>query len=219
LPLETAVALPISPLRERLQAVGLSSSAVAQQLQFLLSGVPVTTVREDIRTVQVVARSAGEARLDPARIGDFTLAGAGGRRVPLSQLGEVDVRAEEPIIRRRDRMPTITVRGDIAEDLQPPDVSAAISRQLEPIVRTLPGGYRIEEAGSIEESGKATTAMLPLFPIMLSVTLLILILQVRSMACPPASDEPPRSPSSGAGVASSARCEASGRPCRRPVSS
>src|SRR5436309_8847372 len=52
--------------QDRLQAVGLTSSTVAQQLQFLLSGVPVTTVREDIRTVQVVARSAGDLRLDPA---------------------------------------------------------------------------------------------------------------------------------------------------------
>src|SRR5947208_8859237 len=64
--------------QDRLQAVGLSSSAVAQQLQFLLSGVPVTALREDIRTVQVVARSAGDFRLDPARIGDFTLAGPNG---------------------------------------------------------------------------------------------------------------------------------------------
>ena len=43
-------------------------------------------------------------------------------------LGKVDVRAEEPIIRRRDRTPTITVRGDIANGLQPPDVSSAITR-------------------------------------------------------------------------------------------
>jgi multidrug efflux pump subunit AcrB len=64
--------------QDRLQAVGLTSSAVAQQLQFLLSGVPVTAVREDIRTVQVVVRSAGSIRLDPAKIGDFTLAGANG---------------------------------------------------------------------------------------------------------------------------------------------
>jgi len=168
--------------QDRLQAVGLSSSEVAQQLQFLLSGVPVTTVREDIRSVQVVARSAGEARLDPARIDDFTLAGANGQRIPLSQVGEVDVRMEEPVMRRRDRMPTITVRGDIGDDLQPPDVSSAITRQLQPIVDTLPRGYRIDQAGSIEESGKATTAMLPLFPIMLATTLLILILQVRSFS-------------------------------------
>ena len=168
--------------QDRLQAVGLSSSAVAQQLQFLLSGIPVTAVREDIRTVQVVARSAGNNRLDPAKIGDFTLAGANGQRIPLSQVGQVEVRMEEPVMRRRDRVPTITVRGDIAEGLQPPDVSTAITQQLQPIVDKLPSGYHLAEAGSIEESGKATLAMLPIFPIMLAITLLIIILQVRSIA-------------------------------------
>ncbi|AEK61891.1 efflux RND transporter permease subunit [Collimonas fungivorans] len=168
--------------QDRLQAVGLTSSAVAQQLQFLLSGVPVTAVREDIRTVQVTARSAGDSRLDLAKIADFTLAGANGQRIPLSQVGMVDVRMEEPIMRRRDRMPTITVRGDIADGLQPPDVSAAITQKLQPIMDKLPGGYHIEQAGSIEESGKATKAMLPLFPIMLAVTLLIIIFQVRSIS-------------------------------------
>jgi len=74
------------------------------------------------------------------------------------------------------------VRGDIAEGMQPPDVSASISAQLQPLMARLPAGYRIEEAGSIEESGKATAAMLPLFPIMLAVTLIILIFQVRSIA-------------------------------------
>lgn len=174
--------LHFSLQQDRLQAVGLTSSAVAQQLQFLLSGVPITTVREDIRTVQVMARAAGDIRFDPTRVMDFTLAGADGQRIPLSQVGEVDARMEEPIMRRRDRMPTITVRGDIAEGLQPPDVSTAITRQFQPIMEKLPSGYRIEEAGSIEESGKASKAMLPLFPIMLAATLIIIILQVRSIS-------------------------------------
>jgi multidrug efflux pump subunit AcrB len=168
--------------QDRLQAVGLTSSAVAQQLQFLLTGVPITAVREDIRTVQVMARSAGDTRLDPSRIGDFTLAGAGGQRIPLSQVGSVDARMEEPIMRWRDRMPTITVRGDIADGLQPPDVSTAITKQLRPVMEKLPSGYRIDQAGAIEESGKATKAMLPLFPIMLAVTLLIIIFQTRSIS-------------------------------------
>ncbi|TCO76379.1 multidrug efflux pump subunit AcrB [Plasticicumulans lactativorans] len=168
--------------QDRLQALGLTSSSVAQQLQFLLTGVPISTVREDIRTVQVVARSAGDVRLDAAKISDFTLAGASGQRIPLSQVGKVEVRMEEPIMHRRDRMPTITVRGDIADGLQPPDVSTAITKQLQPIIDKLPSGYRIEEAGSIEESGKATVAMLPIFPIMLALTLLIIILQVRSIS-------------------------------------
>ncbi|MET3465056.1 efflux RND transporter permease subunit [Variovorax atrisoli] len=168
--------------QDRLQTLGLNSSTVAQQLQFFLSGVPVTAVREDIRTVQVVARSAGASRLDASRIADFTLAGANGQRIPLSQVGEVEVRMEEPVMRRRDRMPTITVQGDIADELQPPDVSTAITAQLRPVVDKLPPGYRIDEAGSIEESGKATKAMLPLFPIMLAATLLIIIFQVRSIS-------------------------------------
>ncbi|MDU8502697.1 efflux RND transporter permease subunit [Pseudomonas syringae] len=175
-------ALHFTLQQDRMQAIGLSSSQVAQQLQFLLTGLPVTAVREDIRTVQVVARSAGETRLDPAKIMDFTLTGVDGQRIPLSQIGTVDVRMEEPVMRRRDRTPTITVRGDIADGLQPPDVSTAITRQLQPIIAKLPSGYRIEQAGSIEESGKAMTAMLPLFPIMLAVTLIILILQVRSIS-------------------------------------
>lgn len=168
--------------QDRLQAVGLTSNAVAQQLQFLLSGIPVTSVREDIRSVQVMARAAGDIRLDPAKIAGFTLVGSSGQRIPLSQIGTVDVRMEEPVLRRRDRTPTITVRGDIAENLQPPDVSTAIMTALQPNIDALPAGYRIEQAGSIEESAKATKAMAPLFPIMIAVTLLIIILQVRSMS-------------------------------------
>ena len=168
--------------QDRLQAVGLTSNAAAQQLQFLLSGIPITSVREDIRSVQVMGRAAGDIRLDPAKIAGFTLVGAAGQRIPLSQIGEVEVQMEEPVMRRRDRIPTITVRGDIAENLQPPDVSAAITKALQPVIDTLPAGYRIEQAGSIEESGKATKAMVPLFPIMIAITLLIIILQVRSMA-------------------------------------
>ncbi|WP_348959338.1 efflux RND transporter permease subunit [Enterobacter cloacae complex sp. Mu1197] len=168
--------------QNRLQATGLTSSAVAEQLQFLLSGVPVTSVREDIRSVDVVARAAGDIRLDPAKIEGFTLVGNAGQRVPLSQIGRIEVGMEDPILRRRDRTPTITVRGDIADNLQPPDVSVAIMKQLQPIADALPAGYRIDMAGSIEESGKATQAMLPLFPIMIALTLLIIILQVRSLS-------------------------------------
>ena len=168
--------------QDRLSAVGLSSSSVAMQLQFLLSGAPLTEVREDIRSVQVMGRAAGDVRLDPAKILGLSLVGSSGQRIPLSQVGKVDVRMEDPILRRRDRTPTITVRGDIAEGLQPPDVSTAITQQLKPLMDKLPGGYRIVEAGSIEEAGKATVAMLPIFPIMLAATLLIIILQVRSIS-------------------------------------
>ncbi|KAI3490299.1 hypothetical protein L1887_45758 [Cichorium endivia] len=91
--------------QNRLQATGLTSSAVADQLQFLLSGVPVTSVREDIRSVEVIGRAAGDIRLDPAKIEGFTLVGNAGQRVPLSQIGKIEIGMEDPVLRRRDRTP------------------------------------------------------------------------------------------------------------------
>src|SRR3546814_14308345 len=81
--------LHLSLDQDRIQALGLTSHAVALQLQFLLSGVPLTDVREDIRSVQVIGRAAGDIRLDPAKIAGFTLVGSAGQRVPLSQVGPV----------------------------------------------------------------------------------------------------------------------------------
>ena len=168
--------------QDRLQLIGLSSSEAAQQLQFLLTGVPVTQVREDIRTVEVVARSAGPERLDPARLGELTLTSRTGRAVPLSQIGHIEIRPEDPILRRRDRTPTITVQSDFDEAMQPPEVSMEIERALAPIIARLPNGYRIETGGNIEDSVKANSALLPVFPIMVLLALLVLVLQTRSLS-------------------------------------
>ncbi len=168
--------------QDRLRALGLTSSDVAEQLQFLLTGTTVSQAREDIRTVDVVARSSGSDRLDPARIGDYMLTGANGQRVPVGQIGKLEVRMEDPILQRRDRLTTITVRGDIADGLQPPDVSTAMLEKLQPIIRTLPSGYQIDMAGSIEEAGKANAALAPIFPIMIVLMMIVIILQVRSLS-------------------------------------
>ena len=168
--------------QDRLRAIGLSSQDASQQLQFLLTGVPVTQVREDIRSVEVVARSGGTDRLDPARLGSFTLTGASGQRVPLDQIGRAEVTMEDPILRRRDRYTTITVRGDIGEALQPPDVAAQIIRDLAPIVKTLPAGYKIETAAALEEAGKANVALAAVFPIMIVLMMVVIIFQVRSLS-------------------------------------
>ncbi|AYV47502.1 MFS transporter [Caulobacter flavus] len=168
--------------QDRLRAFGLSSADASQQLQFLLSGVPVTQVREDIRSVEVVARTSGQDRLDPARLGAFTLVGAAGERIPLDQIGRAQIRMEDPILRRRDRLTTITVRGDIDERLQPPDVSVQVQKELQPIIKTLPTGYRIEMAGSIEEAGKANAALAVVFPLMFILMMVVIIFQVRSLS-------------------------------------
>ncbi|WP_367348461.1 efflux RND transporter permease subunit [Sphingobium yanoikuyae] len=168
--------------QDRLRAMGLSSQDAAQQLQFLLTGAPVTQVREDIRTVDVVARSAGTDRLDPAKLHSFTLVGSAGQHIPLDQIGRMEVRMEDPILRRRDRYTTITVRGDIGEEYQPNDISMEVIKDIEPILEALPAGYKIETAAALEEAGKANVALAAIFPIMIVLMMIVIIFQVRSLA-------------------------------------
>ncbi|PDT44832.1 MFS transporter [Sinorhizobium fredii] len=170
------------PDQDRLNLIGLSPAEAAQQMQLLLSGIPVTQVRENIRNVPVVARSAGASRLDPARLADFSLMSRDGRQVPLDQIGHSEIRFEEPILKRRDRTPVITIRSDINEATQPPEVSQQVMTALQPLIASLPVGYRIEMGGNIEESLKANVALVKIFPAMIAATLIVIILQVRSLS-------------------------------------
>jgi multidrug efflux pump subunit AcrB len=168
--------------QDRLRLIGLSPTEAAQQLQFLLSGVTVTQVREDIRTVDIVARSAGDERLDPTRLRDFSLTGRDGKLIPLDQIGRTEVRMEDSILKRRDRTPVITIRSDIAETAQPPEVSLAVLAALQSLIASLPEGYRIEMGGSIDEAAKANAALAKVFPIMIVLTLIVIMFQVRSFS-------------------------------------
>jgi multidrug efflux pump subunit AcrB len=168
--------------QDRLSAIGLTSRDASEQLQFLLSGAPIAQVREDIRSVDVVARSSGSQRLNPAELGAFTLLGSGGQKVPVDQIGHVEVRMEDPILRRRDRLTTITVRGDVGEQFQPPEIAVQVLAAIQPIVKALPDGYKIETAADLEEAGKANEALGAVFPMMLILTMIVIMFQVRSMA-------------------------------------
>ncbi|MBB5666137.1 multidrug efflux pump subunit AcrB [Rhizobium leguminosarum] len=170
------------PDQDRLNLIGLSPAEAAQQLQLLLSGVPITEVRENIRNVPVVARSAGGNRLDPSRLADFSLMSRDGRQVPLDQIGHSEIQFEEPILKRRDRTPVITIRSDISEASQPPEVSEQVMKALQPLIASLPVGYRIEMGGNIEESTKANNALVKIFPMMIAAMLIVIVLQVRSLA-------------------------------------
>jgi multidrug efflux pump subunit AcrB len=169
------------PDQDRLNLIGLSPAEAAQQMQLLLAGVPITQVRENIRTVPVVARSAGENRLDPSRLADFSLISRSGRPIPLDQIGHSEIRFEEPVLKRRDRTPVITIRSDINEATQPPEVSMQVLQALQPLIASLPVGYRIEMGGNIEESLKANAALVQVFPVMIAAMLIVIVLQVRSL--------------------------------------
>ena len=168
--------------QDRVRLIGLSSQDAGQQIQFLTTGLAVTQVREDIRTVDVVARTSGANRLDPTKLLNMTLTSSDGRLIPLSQVGQVVVKEEDPILKRRDRTPTITVQSDHDESVQPPQVTAEVLKSIQPIIAKLPDGYRIEVGANAEESDKANAALAKVFPIMFVCTLVVIILQVKSLS-------------------------------------
>ncbi len=85
-------------------------------------------------------------------------------------------------MKRRDRVPTITVRSDINDATQPPEVSKQVLKALQPLIVSLPAGYRIDMGGSIEEAAKANDALAKIFPLMIAITLIVVMLQVRSFS-------------------------------------
>ncbi|HVW74580.1 MAG TPA: efflux RND transporter permease subunit [Rhizomicrobium sp.] len=177
-----APTLRFIPDQDRLNLIGLSPAQVGQQLDFLLTGITATQVREDIRNVPIVMRSAGGERLDPSRLADFSLMSRDGRQIPLDQIGHSEVRLEDPVLKRRDRTGVITIRSDINEATQPPEVSKQVMSALQPLIASLPPGYRIEMGGSIEEAGKANIALGKVFPAMIAAMLIVIMLQVRSFS-------------------------------------
>jgi multidrug efflux pump subunit AcrB len=100
--------------------------------------------------------------------------------VPLSQVAHLESRNEDAVLKRYNRETYIRVQGDVLDGKQPPDIHAQIVPELAAIEAKLPPGYRIDTAGSVEESEKAMKALVVVFPLMLIVTLTVIMLQVRS---------------------------------------
>ncbi|MGY2047169.1 efflux RND transporter permease subunit [Methylobacterium sp. JK268] len=168
--------------QERARALGLNVQDVAQTLQTLLSGVTVTTVRDGIEQVGVVARAVPGERLALGRIGDLTVISRGGVPVPVAQVARLDFAHEEPILWRRNRDMAITVRAEVVDGVQPPDVTTAIWPSLAPIRAALTPGYRIEIGGAVEESAKANASLFILFPVMILAMLTLLMIQLQSFS-------------------------------------
>jgi multidrug efflux pump subunit AcrB len=168
--------------QDRARALNLTPQDVAQTLQTLLSGLTVTQHREGIEHIDVVARAVSDERLELGRLGELTIATQNGVAVPLSQIAKLDYDYEEPILWRRNRDIVLTVRGDIVDNVQAPDVTNEVLPKLKSIKDALPYGYRIETGGSIEESVKANAALAAVFPIMAIVMLSLLMIQLQSFS-------------------------------------
>ncbi len=179
---EKSPAIRLEIDQERARALGLTPQDVAQTLQTLLSGLPITTVRDGVNKVDVVARAVASERLDLAKLSDLTIVSTAGRSVPLAQVASVTYIHEEPILWRRNRDMAITVRSDVVDNVQPPDVTNQIWPTLKEIRDQLPQGYRLEIGGTIEESEKGNASIAALYPLMFVVMLFLLMVQLQSFS-------------------------------------
>ncbi len=129
-----------------------------------------------------MVRAADDERANLSKIGELPPMTASGKTVPLTQVAKVQLSMEEPIIWRNSRVPTLTVRVDIIEGVQAPDVSAQIDPQFNELRSRLPPGYRIEIGGAFEENAKAQGSINTGMPVMLGVVLGILMIQLQSFS-------------------------------------
>lgn len=168
--------------QDRARQLGTSSQEVAQALQGWLNGVAMTQYREGDQLIDVVWRGkAGDARLLD-QIPNLDIPLSGGRHVPLAQLATLEPVLEEGLIWRRNRLPAMTVRADMADQTQAATVSAEMNVQLAEVRAQLPAGYRIETGGSVEESAKGETAIMAVMPLMLVGVITLLMIQLQSIS-------------------------------------
>ncbi len=168
--------------QDKARAIGLSSARVARALGAAISGAPVGQLREDDQLIDVVLRAPPGERSSLAGLRDLQIPTASGRSVPLSQVATIHEVLEEPIVWRRSRVPVITVRADIVEGVQAPDVAARIDPTLAGLREQLPAGYRIEAGGPYEDNAQAQGSILAGMPTLLGVVLMLLMLQLRSFS-------------------------------------
>ena len=166
--------------QDRARLLGLTPQDIELSLQTLLSGTTISEFRDGTETIPVVARATESERLNLETLGDFTIFTNTGAAVPLSQVGKLKVETEEPIVWRRNQDRVLSVRCDISDGFQAPDVSSAIDAKLTEVRAQLPPGYRIELGGAVEESTKANIALFQVFPVMILIMLTLLMSQVHS---------------------------------------
>jgi len=168
--------------QDEARLLGLSSQAIASVLNTVISGVPITQVRDDIYLVNVVARAVDEQRISIDSLRTLQVPLPGGQTVPLSQFASFEYGQEFPLIWRRDRVPTLTVQAALAGETLPETVVDSLAPAIENLRKTLPASYGVTVGGTVEESKKSQASVMAVVPIMLLAMFTILMVQLRSFS-------------------------------------
>ena len=146
----------------------------------VVTGTPVTQVRDGIYLVDVLTRATDEQRLSLSTLRNLQIPLPNGRTVPLSQIATFDFGQEYPLIWRRDRVPTLTVQADVTPGVLPESVVQALAPAVAKLNASLPASYRIAVGGTVEESQKSQASVFAVVPLMLFVMITFLMIQLQS---------------------------------------
>ncbi|MFV3415911.1 efflux RND transporter permease subunit [Pseudomonas nitroreducens] len=178
---EPGKVLRIEIAQDKLRQLGLGSEDVAQMLNSVVTGTTVTQVRDNIFLINVVGRSESAERSSPETIENLQMVNASGTSIPLKAFARVGYELEQPLVWRRDRKPTITLKASITDDIQPTDLVKVLKPEIQQFAAQLPPNYRLATGGTVEESGKAQGPIGQVVPLMLFLMATFLMIQLQSV--------------------------------------
>ncbi len=166
--------------QDKARLLGISSQELAQAMQGLFSGTTFTQLRDATYLVAVQMRATPTDRLDLESLRHLQLSLGPGRSVPLGEVASLQYGLEQPIIWRRDRLPTLTVQADMAEGVQAATVVQRLAPAVQRFAASLPAGYRVAVGGTVEESAKGQASVNAVMPVMVLLMLSVLMVQLQS---------------------------------------
>ncbi|TBU92793.1 efflux RND transporter permease subunit [Phytopseudomonas dryadis] len=179
---EPGKVLRIDIAQDKARQLGLSSEDVANVLNSIVSGVSVTQVKDDIYLIDVIGRAEDSERSSPETLENLQIVNPSGTSIPLRAFASVGYELEQPLVWRRDRKPTITLKASVVGDIQPTDLVANLAPDIRTFADALPPGYSVATGGTVEESGKAQGPIASVLPLMLFLMATFLMIQLHSVA-------------------------------------
>lgn len=178
---EPGKVLRIDIAQDKARQLGLSSEDVANLMNSIVSGSTVTQVDDDIYLINVVGRAVDAERGSPDTLQNLQILTPGGTSIPLLAFASVRYELEQPLVWRRDRKPTITIKTAVIGDIQPTDLVTQLKPDIEKFAASLPAGYKVATGGTVEESAKAQGPINKVVPLMVFLMATFLMIQLHSV--------------------------------------
>jgi multidrug efflux pump subunit AcrB len=139
----------------------------------------VSRLRDDIYLIPIVARADEQDRVAVDRLATLQVPAPGGRTIALGQFASFIYDQEQPLLWRRDRVPTLTVLADTAPGISPEAVVEQLTDGISTLVAELGPGYEVLAAGTVAESAESQASVFAVLPVMLFLMVTLLMIQLR----------------------------------------